>query len=56
MIIFEANPEATKVQNNDDYGSLPLHDALRYKASNDVIKMLLNANPEATKVQDIRCV
>jgi ankyrin repeat protein len=43
------NAEATKVQDND--GWLPLQFALRYEASNDVIKMILKSNPDATKVQ-----
>jgi ankyrin repeat protein len=43
-------PLKTKVQNND--GWLPLHCALRMKASEEVILIVFKANPEATKAQD----
>jgi ankyrin repeat protein len=48
--ILEEHPEAVTVKNNVGY--LPLHFALRCKASHEIVEMLFNANPEATKAQD----
>jgi hypothetical protein len=49
-MLFEANPDATKVQTKD--GDLPLHYALRYEASDDIIRMIYDAYPEAISVPD----
>jgi hypothetical protein len=49
-MLVQAYPEATKVQDND--GWLPLHFALHYDASSDVINILVKAYPKVTKVQN----
>jgi hypothetical protein len=51
LMIFEAYPEAVKVQNND--GMLPRHYALKFEASPDDIQILFEAYPEAVKEKDI---
>jgi hypothetical protein len=48
-MIFNANPDATKAQNDD--GWLPLHVALEYKASDSVIKMLADAFPGSINIK-----
>jgi hypothetical protein len=54
-MLFEANPEANKVQEND--GDLPLNHALYIKASDDIIKIQYEANyPEANKVQNLTII
>jgi ankyrin repeat protein len=50
LSVLNANPDATKVKMND--GWLPLHVALKRKASSDVIKMLVEAYSEAVKVKN----
>jgi hypothetical protein len=47
---LQAYPQAAKVQ--DKYGRLPLHWALRCKASPDVVTMLLQAYPQVVEVQE----
>jgi ankyrin repeat protein len=48
--LLQLAPETIKVQ--DKYGgNLPLHVALYYEASSDVIKMILPAYPQAAEVQ-----
>jgi hypothetical protein len=43
-------PEAVKLK--DENGDLPLHTALKWKVSNDVIKIIFQAYLEAVKEQD----
>ncbi len=49
-----AKNETGQIQDQQyyEYGWLPLHVALHWEASDDIIEMLLNANPEAVKVQE----
>ena len=48
--ILRKHPDAAKAK--EKYGNMPLHYALYYKASDNVIKSIFNANREATKVQN----
>jgi ankyrin repeat protein len=47
--LLQLYPESVK---EDWFGFLPLHAALRYKASNDVITMIFKEYPKAAEVQD----
>ncbi len=49
-MLFKAYPKAAEVQQKN--GWLPLHFALQYNASDDVINMLLTAYQKAAEVQD----
>jgi len=48
-MLFKAYPEAAEIQ--DNFGWLPLHYALQYQASNDVINMLFQAYPQSIEVK-----
>ncbi len=51
-MLLQAYPKALEEQDKID-GWLPLHHALRFNASSDIVTMLLNEYPQALKVRII---